>query len=100
MPRTIQEVIAQADELARRFENGELPGKNAKELDAAPLREVRKVFEDAARTQERLVDAVSVARASGHTWAMIGAMVGTSGEAARQRYGSISAARTIKRRVS
>ena len=31
--------------------------------------------------------AVSVARADGHSWAAIGTMVGTSGEAARQRYG-------------
>jgi hypothetical protein len=30
---------------------------------------------------------VSVARAGGHSWAVIGSMVGTSGEAARQRYG-------------
>ena len=31
-----------------------------------------------------------VAKAEGHSWAAIGAMVGTSGEAARQRYGQPS----------
>jgi hypothetical protein len=30
---------------------------------------------------------VAVARAEGQAWAAIGAMLGTSGEAARQRYG-------------
>jgi hypothetical protein len=40
--------------------------------DAAGLRAVRAAFQ---------------ARAEGHSWAATGAMVGTSGVAARQRYG-------------
>jgi len=34
-----------------------------------------------------LADTVSIARAQGHSWAAVGAMLGTSGEAARQRDG-------------
>jgi hypothetical protein len=37
-------------------------------------------------------DAVAVARAEGHSWATIGAMLGTTGEAARQRYGHLARA--------
>lgn len=87
MPRTVEEIVAQADELAKKFEAGELPGPNSRVLDGAPLRAVREAFEDYALAQKRLAERVSVAKAMGHSWAAIGAMVGTSGEAARQRYG-------------
>lgn len=83
MPRSIEEILEQADELAARFEAHELD----EILDASALRGVRSAFLDRAEAERRLADAVSVARAQGHSWASIGAMVGTSGEAARQRYG-------------
>jgi hypothetical protein len=87
MPRTINEILANADALARQFEEYEpQPGDDK---DAAPLRAVRHAFETKAHAEEALLDAVSVARAAGHSWAAIGAMLGTSGEAARQRYGRL-----------
>ena len=92
MPRTVEEILAHADELAKRFETGDLGP--ATTLDGAPLRDVRRAFDDVARSQERLGDAVTVARGYGHSWAAIGAMLGTTGEAARQRYGSKAAAPT------
>jgi hypothetical protein len=49
---------------------------------------VREAFEDYALAQKRLAERVSVAKAMGHSWAAIGAMIGTSGEAARKRYGT------------
>jgi hypothetical protein len=85
MPRTVAEILDQADELAARFEAHE-PDVNAI-VDAAALRAVRRAFQARADAERQLADAVSVARAEGHSWAAIGAMVGTSGEAARQRYG-------------
>lgn len=85
MPRTVAEILDQADELAARFEAHE-PDPNAI-ADAAALRAVRRAFQARADAERQLADAVSVARAEGHSWAAIGAMVGTSGEAARQRYG-------------
>lgn len=87
MARTTKEIVDQADELARRFEAGELPA-DAVSLDARPLRDIREAFEDVAHAQKRLADRVGIAKASGHSWAMIGMMLGTSGEAARQRYGT------------
>jgi hypothetical protein len=84
MPRTVQEILSQADILAKQFEADDLgPGTT---VDGAPLRSVRRAFDDLARAQERLAEAVSIARWHGHSWAAIGGMLGTSGEAARQRY--------------
>ncbi len=85
MPRTAQEILDQADELAARFENHKPESGDAR--DATPLRELRIAFAHRAEAEKALVDAVGNARDAGHSWASIGAMVGTSGEAARQRYG-------------
>lgn len=84
MARTVEEIIANADKLAEYFENFEpkAPGKNA-----APLGKVRKAFEDMADSQEVLLAAIQEARETGLSWASIGAMVGTTGEAVRQKYG-------------
>jgi hypothetical protein len=85
MPRTTEEILARADELARRFEEHE-PG-TGDIRDARALRDIAAAFARLAASERDLAAAVSVARAEGHTWAAIGAMLGTSGEAARQRYG-------------
>lgn len=83
MPRTAQEILDNADELAARFERAE-PGDLR---EATALRAVREAFVSRAETERALREAVVEARHDGHSWASIGAMVGTSGEAARQRYG-------------
>ncbi len=88
MPRTAKEIIDQADELAARFENHDPPPAEIK--DAASLRSVRQAFQARADAERNLAEAVAVARAEGHSWAAIGAMVGTSGEAARQRYTNVA----------
>lgn len=85
MPRTVREILAKADELAARFEGHK--SDDAEVKDASALRTVRQAFQNRADAERLLVDAVATARAEGHSWAAIGAMVGTSGEAARQRYG-------------
>jgi hypothetical protein len=84
MPRTTQEILDHADRLAARFE--ELEPDAAAGRDATALRAVRLAFQARADGERRLADAVAVARDEGHSWSSIGAMVGTSGEAARQRY--------------
>ncbi|MFQ5556873.1 MAG: hypothetical protein ACE5GB_05110 [Acidimicrobiales bacterium] len=83
MPRSTQEILDQADELAARFEDHD-PGSVD---DAGALRGLRTAFRNRADAEKQLAEAVAAARAEGHSWASIGAMVGTSGEAARQRYG-------------
>jgi len=85
MPRSVQEILDQADELAARFEDHE--PKYSAGVDADALRRLRMAFQNRAAAERHLADAVTFAREEGHTWASIGAMVGTSGEAARQRYG-------------
>ena len=88
MPRTIDEIINQAEELATRFEDHEPDADDVR--DASALRELRHAFLARAEAEQRVTRAVVKARADGHSWASIGAMVGTSGEAARQRYGQKS----------
>ena len=85
MPRTAQEILDHADALAARFERHE-PGDDDVR-DASELASVREAFLGRAEAERDLGDAVVRARHAGHSWASIGAMVGTSGEAARQRYG-------------
>ena len=86
MPRSTKEILAHADELAKRFESYE-PG-TAETKGARALRDIAHAFSRVAASERELAGAVSAARAEGHSWAAIGAMLGTSGEAARQRYGT------------
>lgn len=85
MPRSIDEILRQADALADRFEQHDPDADHVK--DAAALRALRKSFKNRAEAERHLAGAVLTARAQGHSWAAIGNMIGTSGEAARQRYG-------------
>jgi hypothetical protein len=48
---------------------------------------MRHAFLRRAEAERDISEAVAVARAEGHSWAAIGAMLGTCGEAAWQRYG-------------
>ena len=43
--------------------------------------------------ERAIQEAVAVARSQGYSWRMIGALIGTSGEAVRQRYGAKAKAR-------
>ena len=92
MPRTAQEIMSQADHLAKHFEDHNPDSANVR--DAASLRKIRKAFLRLAGAEEELLHAVLSAREDGQTWGAIGAMLGTSGEAARQRYGSQSTKRS------
>jgi hypothetical protein len=90
MPRTTEEILLHAEQLARRFEEHEPDSRQVR--NARSLRDVASAFERRARAEADLAAAVTIARAEGHSWAAIGTMLGTSGEAARQRYGSRAAA--------
>jgi hypothetical protein len=86
MPRTAQEIMSQADHLAKHFEDHDPDSANLR--DAASLGKVRNAFLRRAGAEEKLLQAVLDARSDGQSWGAIGAMLGTSGEAARQRYGT------------
>jgi hypothetical protein len=98
MPRTTEEILARADELARRFEEHDPEAGDVR--DARTLRDVATAFARVADGERDLAAAVRAARAEGHTWAAIGAMLGTSGEAARQRYGHTAHRRSSRKRAT
>ncbi len=87
MPRSIQEILDHADELAQQFEDYE-----PAEGDERPVVEymLRRAVIERARGERQVASAVEAARAAGLPWSRIGAMLGTSAQAAQQRYGSFS----------
>ncbi len=86
MPRTIQEILDHADELAERFENYE-----PAEGDERPVEEymLERAALDRARSERQVIDAVIAARAAGASWQKIGNILGTSAQAAQQRYAAV-----------
>lgn len=82
MPRTINDILAHAEELADRFETEEFDGPRLTPAEYALYEAAR----DRAEAEARLAAAVANARGNGVPWAKVGELVGTSGEAARQRY--------------
>jgi hypothetical protein len=86
MPRSVEEILQHADELAERFENYE--PTPADELDAGAVSLLRAAVQERSQAERHLIDAIRAARESGMSWSAIGTFVGTSGEAARQRYSS------------
>lgn len=84
MPRTVDEVLQHADELAARFEPYE--PNPADELDTGAVALLRAAVAERSQAERHLIDAIRKAREAGMPWSAIGTFVGTSGEAARQRY--------------
>lgn len=85
MPRSYEEIVNQAEELSRVFEVDFEPAVSKEEaaIRAAALRR--------ALAESELGEAVSTARKAGVPWDRIGEAVGTSGEAARQKYRTMAA---------
>lgn len=84
MPRTVQEILDHGDELAARFEAYELePGD---ERDPEAIFALRSAAVARADAERSLQQAVVHAREQHYSWQVIGSLLGTSGEAARQRY--------------
>lgn len=84
MPRSVEEILQHADELAERFENYE--PNPADEIDAGAGALLRAAVQERSQAERHLIDAIRAARESGMSWSVIGTFVGTSGEAARQEY--------------
>lgn len=89
MPRTVDEILAHADELAARFEDYE-PSAD-EELDVAAMNELRAAVAEQSAAERHVVEAIRSARQAGMSWNAIGSFVGTTGEAARQRYARFAA---------
>ncbi len=84
MPKTAAEIIAHADQLGQRFQDYTPTHSDLAEAEA--LAGVHKAALGRGQAETQVLDAVAVARQAGVSWASIGALLGTSGEAARQRF--------------
>jgi hypothetical protein len=85
MPKSVKEICSSTDDYARFFENADPALASA--IDPQVLRKLRGAAKRKVTVERELLEAVSAARHSGASWALIGALLGTSGEAARQKYG-------------
>lgn len=84
MPRPVQDILDHAAELAKRFEDYEPSPDDERDPEVfAALRRAVVSRSDAERAVQQAVDQ---ARRHGYSWGFIGSLIGTSGEAARQRY--------------
>lgn len=86
MPRTVDEILRHADELAVRFEDYEPDPDD--ELDSGAVAALRAAIKERSDAERRLVDAIKGARYAGLSWSAIGTFIGVTGEMARQRYAS------------
>jgi hypothetical protein len=85
--RSIDDITARADQLADAFENYEpKPGEDGAALPPVMAVKLAAWRRDAAESE--LADAVRAARGQNLSWRELGEAIGTSGEAARQRYGA------------
>ena len=86
MPRSIHDILDHADELAARFENYE-----PDPADERPVEEylLERAALARARSERQIVDAVATARSKNVPWTRIGELLGTSAQAAQQRYSNV-----------
>ncbi len=86
MPRT-REQLQQAAQAAERWLDSLDPAAvGSPEADAGRLRRIAAAVRATATRQDELAEAVTDARAHGHTWSQIATMLGTSRQAAQERY--------------
>ena len=85
MPRSVDDILKHADELAKRFEDYDPQPDDERNPDA--VHSLRRAVTARADAERSIRDAVDQARRAGLSWTLIGSLIGTSGEAARQRYG-------------
>lgn len=88
MPRSMQEILDHADDLAKRFEDYEPSPDDEVEVAEYLL---RRAAVARARGERQVAEAVGEARRAGLSWKRIGASLGISAQAAQQRYGTIDA---------
>ena len=85
-PLPIQEILDHADELAERFENYDPADGDERSVEEYML---ERAALDRARSERQVIDAVIAARTAGASWQKIGGLLGTSAQAAQQRYASV-----------
>ncbi len=86
MPRSIQEILDHGDELAQRFEDYEPASGDERDVEEYLLERATLAR---AQSERQLVEAVTAARSTGMSWQRIGTILGTSAQAAQQRYAAV-----------
>ncbi len=86
MPRSIQDILDHADELAQRFEDYEPAAGDEQQVEEYLLQRAALAR---AHGERQVIDAVTKARDAGIPWNKIGELLGTSDQAAQQRYGAV-----------
>ncbi len=86
MPRSIQEILDHGDELAERFEDYEPASGDERDVEEYLLERATLAR---AQSERQLVEAVTSARSKGMSWQRIGTILGTSAQAAQQRYAAV-----------
>ena len=87
MPRSTQDILDHADEIAKRFEDYE-PSPDDEVAVAEHV--LRRAALARARSERQMSDAVDAARRAGISWKRIGAELGITAQAAQQRYGPVT----------
>lgn len=85
--RSIEDIKARADEFADAFENYD-PKPGDPDAPVPPKTAVKLAAWRRDAAEIELAEAVRVAREQSLSWREVGEAIGTSGEAARQRYGA------------
>lgn len=86
MPRSVQEILDHADQLAERFERYEPEPGHERPAEEYLL---ERAAVSRARGEREVIEAVTAARAKGVSWQRIGELLGTSAQGAHQRYGPL-----------
>ena len=86
-PRSIEDIKARADEFADAFENYD-PKPGDADAPLPPVMAVKLAAWRRDSAERELAEAVRTAREQRLSWREVGEAIGTSGEAARQRYAS------------
>lgn len=85
MRRSLKDLVAHADELADVFENFD-PKPGDFDSPLPPLMAVKLAAFRRSAAEKELAEAIHHAREAHASWREVGEAIGTSGEAARQRY--------------
>ena len=88
MPRSLNELIKHADFYAKQFEDYPTSADDA--IDSATFNALWAAGEQKSTIENSIAELVVKARSENMSWKLIGQVLGTTGEAARQRYGSLA----------
>jgi hypothetical protein len=89
VPKSSQNLIDDLELLAKRFEEYEPRPEDKR--DPQLYRNLEAAVRARSEAEQAIVAAVAAMRADGDSWATIGWILGTSGQAAQQRYGKARA---------